>query len=63
MDADIVNLRRARKNKARRSREAEAAANRAAHGAPKAAREQSQAQRNLEASRLDGHRRDPADAP
>ena len=30
--ADIVNLRRARKDKARREREAEAAANRAAHG-------------------------------
>jgi hypothetical protein len=29
---DIVNLRRARKDKARREREAEAAANRAVHG-------------------------------
>jgi hypothetical protein len=30
--ADIVNLRRARKDKARRDREAQASANRAAHG-------------------------------
>ncbi|MGE0421251.1 MAG: DUF4169 family protein [Reyranellaceae bacterium] len=30
--ADIVNLRRARKEKARREREAQAAANRAVHG-------------------------------
>ena len=30
--ADIINLRRARKEKVRREREAEAAANRAAHG-------------------------------
>lgn len=56
--AEIVNLRRARKQKARTEAETEAASNRLAHGQSKAARNLADAQ--LEAARrnLDGHKRD-----
>ena len=57
---EIVNLRRARKQKARAGSEAEAAANRAKFGASRAGREAATSRRELEAARLDGHRLTPA---
>jgi hypothetical protein len=55
---EIVNLRRARKAKARADAETLAAANRARFGRTKADRELSEAQDALAARRLEGHRRD-----
>ncbi|MBM3564009.1 MAG: DUF4169 family protein [Alphaproteobacteria bacterium] len=54
---DIVNLRRARKQRARRAKDEAAQVNRAAHGRSKAERELTAAQTRLEAVKLDGHRR------
>jgi hypothetical protein len=59
--ADIVNLRQARKRKARAEKEAKAAENRVAFGRPKAERSVSQAQREIDLRRLDGHRRDESE--
>jgi hypothetical protein len=56
--AEIVNLRQARKRKARSDREAKAAENRIAFGRTKAERELSDAKTTLEARRLDSHKRD-----
>lgn len=53
---EIVNLRRARKQRDRRAKEEAAQANRAAHGRAKSERELSAAQSLLESARLDGHR-------
>ncbi len=53
---EIVNLRRARKRKARVREEDAAAANRAAFGAPKTAKRAARAERQLAERRLDGHR-------
>jgi hypothetical protein len=58
---EIVNLRRARKAKAKTEAETQAAANRVAFGRSKAERQATNAEQALEAQRLDGHRRDPAD--
>ena len=58
MPADIVNLRQARKNKARAVKEAQAAANRAKHGQTKAARRHEEAQKVLEEKKLDGSLRE-----
>jgi hypothetical protein len=58
---ELVNLRRARKNRARREREAEAQANRTAHAIPKRDRALADAQRRIEAQRLDAHRRETSD--
>jgi len=55
--AEIVNLRRARKLKARAVAETEAAANRLAHGRKKAERNQSKAEQEAADRKLDGHRR------
>jgi hypothetical protein len=55
---EIVNLRRARKDKVRTAKDAEAAANRIKFGAPKAAREKSAAEAALAARRLDGNKRE-----
>ena len=55
---EIINLRRARKNKARAVSDAEAAAKRAEFGRSSAEREATRKLRNLDATRLDGHRRD-----
>ena len=55
---EIVNLRRARKDKARAAKYAEAAANRAKFGAPKAERDRRDAETALAAARLDGHKRE-----
>jgi hypothetical protein len=54
---EIVNLRRAGKQKARAAAEAEAAANRVNFGASRAGREAGARLRELEAVRLEGHRR------
>lgn len=54
--AEIVNLRTARKQKARAEARAEAAANAARHGQGKAARALQQAEADKAARLLDGHR-------
>ena len=53
--AEIVNLRLARKRQARAERESAAAARRAEHGVPKAARALADAGRDKAARDLDGH--------
>jgi len=58
MSAEIVNLRRARKAKAREKAEEAAAHNRATFGRPKAERDRAAAESALEARRLDGHARE-----
>lgn len=55
---DVVNLRQARKVKARRDKEAQAATNRALHGRTKAERSADAAQRARAEQLLDGARRD-----
>lgn len=57
--ADIVNLQRARKNKARREREAEAAANRRRFGRTRAEKEADRDVANRTARSLDGKRLGP----
>jgi hypothetical protein len=54
--AEIVNLNRARKAKARTEKEKTAQANRVAHGTPKALRKLTKAQENKTEQRLAGHR-------
>jgi len=56
--ADVVNLRQARKAKARSEREAKAAQNRAKFGRPKAERDAAEALDRLADARLEGHRLD-----
>ncbi len=56
--ADIVNLRRARKRKAREAAAAEADANRILHGAPKHARNSAKVQSAKEKRDLDSRRLD-----
>lgn len=58
MSAEIVNLRRARKAKAREEAEAVAADNRVRFGRSKAERETAKARDAVERRRLDGHRLD-----
>mgnify|MGYP002684892373 CR=1 FL=1 len=55
MSADIVNLRRARKERARREKEVQAAENRTKFGRTKAEREHASAVTDLERRRLDAH--------
>jgi hypothetical protein len=55
---EIVNLRLARKAAARRSKEAEAAANRLAHGRTRAEREATEAEATRAARLLDGAKRE-----
>jgi hypothetical protein len=57
MTADIINLRRVRKAKARREKDAQAAENRAKSGRPKAEREHTEAVLKFDASRLESARR------
>jgi len=57
MTAEIVNLRGARKRKARETAEIEAAASRSAHGVSKGERQRAKADRLLLDKRLDGLRR------
>ncbi len=59
--AEIINLRKARKAKARAEKEAEAAENRAKFGQRKEERSQSEAAKDLVDRKLDAHRRDDGD--
>ncbi|WP_026793075.1 DUF4169 family protein [Pleomorphomonas oryzae] len=60
---DLVNLRRARKDRDRRRREDEAAENRAKFGRTKVEKLTAKAQDELDARRLDGHCLDLAADP
>jgi Domain of unknown function (DUF4169) len=59
--AEIINLRKARKAKARADKEAEAAENRAKFGQPKEERSQAEASKDLLDRKLDSHRREDSD--
>jgi hypothetical protein len=59
---EIVNLRRARKQRRRDLDDAAAAANRLAHGVPKAAKAQTRATRERNERALEGHRRERDDS-
>lgn len=59
--AEILNLRLARKRKAREEKDDKAAANRAKFGQSKAERDKKKAVGTLETKRLDGHFRGPRD--
>jgi hypothetical protein len=61
MTAEIVNLRRARKAKARTEREKEAEANRIAFGRTKAEKAATGAERERSRRVIDSHRREPQD--
>ncbi len=61
MAAEIVNLRLGRKRKARAATRNKADANAARHGQTKAERNLRAAREDLEARRLDGHRREDTD--
>ena len=56
--AEIVNLRQARKAKARTVKEAEASTNRVKFGRAKAEKAVEAAKKALECKRLDGHKRE-----
>jgi hypothetical protein len=57
--ADIINLRRARKERERTAREEEAAANRRRFGHTKAEKEKDAAERDKADRLIDAHRREP----
>jgi hypothetical protein len=57
--AEIVNLRMARKQQARRSKEEAAAENRALHSIPGRERRRAEANRELEERRHEANRREP----
>ena len=54
--SEIVNLKRVRKDKAKKEKDAKAAANRAAFGTPKALRKLSEARKEKAAHEIEGHR-------
>lgn len=56
--AEIINLKRARKARSRVTKEAEAKANRLAHGRTKTERQQTKAEAQAAEKKLDGHKRD-----
>jgi len=56
---EIINLRRARKTKARAEKDKAADANRILHGTPKSARKQAEAQSQKAARDLAGHKLEP----
>jgi len=56
--AEIVNLRRARKAKAKDEKSKAADANRIAHGTPKPVRDLARARAEKEARDLEGHKKD-----
>jgi Domain of unknown function (DUF4169) len=58
MAAEIINLRRVRKAKARADKQVQAASNRIAFGRTKAEKLQAEAEERLAARRLDGAKRD-----
>ena len=62
MGAEIVNLRRFRKQKARAAKEQQAAANRATCGGPKHERQHAEAERRLQERRLDSTKREEPEA-
>jgi hypothetical protein len=59
--AEIINLRQARKRKAKADKEAKAAANRAAFGRAKDERSLEDARRDRERRHIDSHKRDTPD--
>lgn len=59
--AEIINLRRARKAKARADAQVRAAENRAKHGRPKAERNTAKREASLAARKLEAHRREVDD--
>jgi hypothetical protein len=61
MTAEIVNLRRARKQKARTEKEREAEANRIAFGRTRAEKLATDAERVRAERAIDSHRREPQD--
>jgi hypothetical protein len=61
--AEIINLRQARKKKARAEKEARAAENRVSFGRSKAEKKLTQAERDKAESHLDSHKRDPDETP
>ncbi|HEV2563609.1 MAG TPA: DUF4169 family protein [Microvirga sp.] len=61
--AEIINLRQARKQKARAEKEARAEQNRIAFGRTKAERKLTKAEQELAKSRLDSHKRDDNETP
>jgi hypothetical protein len=61
MTAEIVNLRRARKAKARTEKERGAEANRIAFGRTRAEKEATRAERERADRAVDAHRREPKD--
>lgn len=61
--AEIINLRQARKNKARAEKEARAEQNRISFGRTKAEKKLTKAEQDLAKSRLEAHRRDPDETP
>lgn len=56
--SEIVNLRRARKAKARREKETQAEANRVKHGVAKSARDLAKAREEKEKRAVEGHKLD-----
>lgn len=56
--AEIVNLKRVRKQRARTAAEADAAANRTEHGRTKSERRLTKAEKEAAERKLDGHKRD-----
>jgi hypothetical protein len=61
--AEVVNLRRARKVRARQEKDAKAQENRVVFGRSKTERSLSAAKTQLDERRLDAHKRDVADDP
>jgi hypothetical protein len=61
MSAEIINLRKARKDKARAARADEASENRARFGRTKAEKERDATEAERKARHVDGHRRDETD--
>ncbi len=59
--AEIINLNRVRKARARDEARVDAEANRARHGRTRAEREAAEKARDTAARHLDGHRREPDD--
>jgi hypothetical protein len=61
--AEIINLRQARKQKARAEKEARANENRITFGRTKVEKNLRQAEEDLAKSRLDSHKRDDSEKP
>ena len=61
--AEIVNLRQARKQKARAEKEARAEQNRITFGRTKTEKKLTKAEQDLAQSRLDSHKRDDSEKP